>query len=103
MQLIDIKNKNFTIVQALYRDPMPKSERYPAGWTHRSEYWVADHPLKSVVAPIADEFLTGLSDGDALHEIWFYPRSYKDRARDCLRTGRVIHTGVAHPDASQFS
>lgn len=97
MQLIDIKNKNFTIVQAFFHDPKPVSERYPAGWTHRSEYFVADHPYKSVVQPIAEAYLRSRDDADAFAEVHFYPRSYKDRARECLMLGRVIETGVPHP------
>ena len=84
-------DRNWTIVQMLYRNQCPVTAGHPCGWAHRAEKYVVDTPLKSEAEKIVERWL----DDDEtrrwdLHEIHYYPRNYVDMANDLRARGRVI-------------
>ncbi len=84
-------DRNWTIVQMLYRDPRPVTVEHPCGWEHRAERYVVDTPLKSEAQEIVERWLNAnQSQWKDLHEINYYPRNYVDMADDLRARGRVI-------------
>jgi len=84
-------DREWTIVQMLYRDPKPVSPQYPAGFKSRSEAWVVPVGLKShALVAVARWFAEDQSRGRNLHEVHFYPRNYADQYRALTAAGRVI-------------
>lgn len=83
--------RDWTIVQMLYRDPCPVTEATPAGWTHRQEQYVVNEPLKSEAEVIVKRWLEAHpSHAVNLSEVNYYPRNYIDSARYLRAAGRVI-------------
>ncbi len=84
-------DRNWTIVQILYRDPCPVTADHPAGWEHRVEKYVVDTPLKSEAQEIVERWLDDFpSQRENLHKVHYYPRNYVDMADDLRARGRVI-------------
>ena len=85
------RDRNWTIVQMLYRDPVPVSERHPAGWTHRREKYVVMNGLKSRAEAVVEGWLsTYPSRREHLHEVHYYPRNYAGDYRALVAAGRVL-------------
>lgn len=84
--------RNWTIVQILYRDPCPVSPTHPGGWSSRCEKYVVDTPLKSEAKIIVGKWLnqSPILLKKNLHEIHYYPRTYVDQERALRAQGRII-------------
>jgi hypothetical protein len=84
-------DRDWTIVQMLYRDPCAVYDTHPRGWEHRQEKYVVNDPLKSKAEVIVARWLEAHPEYAAnLHEVNYYPRNYIVEARELCAAGRVI-------------
>lgn len=85
-------DRNWTIVQMIYRDSRPVDERHPAGWATRCERFVVMTPSRAHAKCHVMAWLDhgGRETYGEPHEIYYYPRNYVTLRDSLTAAGRVI-------------
>jgi hypothetical protein len=85
-----LRKRNFTVVQAFYRDPKPVTPQYPMGWKTREEKVLVMTPFVKQARPLARVYFD--AKFGTPREIHCYPRNYIDDARRLISEGKVVET-----------
>lgn len=85
------RDRNWTIVQLFFHDPVERSSRHPMGWAHREEKYVIEVGTKKEAESIFGRWVRAdLERGRNLNAVHYYPRNYVSDFRTLKAAGRVI-------------
>jgi hypothetical protein len=88
------RDRNWTIVQLFFHDPVKRSGRHPMGWAHREEKYVIEVGTKKEAEAIFGRWVRADPErGSNLHAAHYYPRNYVADFRTLKAAGRVIADG----------